>query len=347
DGLDQLTSQTGFFTINGNPALTDLTALASLTAVGPLDIIDNDLLTNLSGLHNITAINGSLTVSENALLPNLNAFQQLNSIGGTVYFQNNPALTSLAGLSQVTSIIVEINITGNPVLQSLTGLDNISSGTFNYLTLMDNSSLTGCSVQSVCDFLSGTGQAFIGNNAVGCNTEAQVEANCAAMPVELVSFQGRPAGHDISLEWKVGIEENLASYGVEHSTTGSNYEALKYINASLSNNYRYIHQQPGPGTHSYRLKMTDRDGAFNYSPVVVVDIEKTNVSVYPNPTDGTVFIDDPEGTVGEVSVYNSVGKLVKSRAADQAIDLSDMPKGMYQVGLQTEAGRFFYAILLK
>lgn len=43
DGLEHLAMQTGNLSINGNPALTNIHALGLLTALGPTDIIDNDL----------------------------------------------------------------------------------------------------------------------------------------------------------------------------------------------------------------------------------------------------------------------------------------------------------------
>lgn len=56
--------------------------------------------------------------------------------------------------------------------------------------------------------------------------------------------------------------------------------------------------------------------------------------IYPNPTDGIVTIEHPEGTK-EVQVYNVVGTLILKTAVGEGtltrIDLNEQPSGTYLI----------------
>jgi hypothetical protein len=76
---------------------------------------------------------------------------------------------------------------------------------------------------------------------------------------------------------------------------------------------------------------------MNYQPDVmphhlsftsIMDLpEKQTLTVYPNPTDGRLFI-QTEIPI-PVSIYNSMGQLVKSVITDSEIDISACPAGLY------------------
>jgi len=62
-------------------------------------------------------------------------------------------------------------------------------------------------------------------------------------------------------------------------------------NSSVALNYAAQDGNPYSGVSYYRLKQTDLDGNYNYSKIVSVNFDKKQIiSVYPNPTTGTIFI---------------------------------------------------------
>jgi len=134
--------------------------LSVLTSIGGyLKIESNNSLTILTGLENLITIGDYL------------------KIGG--YNQGNPFLTSLTGLESITTIGGFLEIRSNNALTSLTGIDNIAAGSITNLTILSNSSLSTCEVQSICDYLAApNGTVYIGNNATGCNSQEEVEAAC-------------------------------------------------------------------------------------------------------------------------------------------------------------------------
>ena len=114
----------------------------------------------------------------------------MTSIGGDLDIFWNPALTSLTGLNNVTSIGGDLIILDNDALTSLTGLNNINANSISDLYIYDNPSLSTCEVQSVCDYLaSPNGTVEIHDNALGCNSQAEVDSACATVSIEKIDFK--------------------------------------------------------------------------------------------------------------------------------------------------------------
>ncbi len=211
NGLSQLTSIWGHLFINNNKALTDLSGLDHLASVGKVvDIRNNNKLTSLSGLNglisidrslyiesnpnltslsgleNLTSIGGSLYIYDNAFT-NLSVFSQLTSVQGSISIGHNNQLTSLSGLDNITSIRGRLNISDNTKLKSLSGIRNIDPNTIKSynsqakdLQIYNNSSLSECEVQSICDFFALLPYKTIKiyGNMTGCNSKTEIEAAC-------------------------------------------------------------------------------------------------------------------------------------------------------------------------
>ena len=110
---------------------------------------------------------------------------------------NNDALVCLTGLTNLTSINGHIIIgggrwNGNDLLTSLSGLENINAGTIESLTIINNSSLSTCEVQSICDYLAMVSPyappVYIEANAPGCSSQQEVEDACEAVDVADIIF---------------------------------------------------------------------------------------------------------------------------------------------------------------
>ena len=72
-----------------------------------------------------------------------------------------------------------MGIIDNDALTSLMGLDNIESNSIEDLIIYGNGCLFTCEVQSICDYLaSPNGTVNIHDNAIGCNSQQEVEEEC-------------------------------------------------------------------------------------------------------------------------------------------------------------------------
>jgi len=110
----------------------------------------------------------------------------------------------------LTSIGGHLGIKNNDELQSLDGLDNIEAGSIDDLTIKDNSSLSTCEVQSICEYLTAPGGSVsISNNDYGCRTRGEVEHACmvginqvqiAACGLQIKVYPN-PAGRIMNIEY--------------------------------------------------------------------------------------------------------------------------------------------------
>jgi len=192
NGLQNITTFSGDLRLDTNAQLLNITALSGITSVRYLNIRDNSVLQNLTGLHNLTAITGSgssgyFYLFNNPQLTNLDTFQSLTSVGTYIQVQNNASLQNLDGLSHITSITTNIHIENNAVLSSIWGFRNISAtaitGTTGLL-IRNNSNLSVCNLPNFCAYLanpSGSHPRTITGNKTTCLDVAAVTANCAVV----------------------------------------------------------------------------------------------------------------------------------------------------------------------
>src|SRR5690606_29882183 len=69
-------------------------------------------------------------------------------------------------------------IYNNSSLTNISGLENINPSTFNYLGIIDNTSLSVCNLENFCTYLAGSGLRTISDNAGDCISEAAVTTAC-------------------------------------------------------------------------------------------------------------------------------------------------------------------------
>jgi hypothetical protein len=110
-----------------------------------------------------------------------------------------------------------------------------------------------------------------------------------ALPVELEKFEVQPSPVGIELEWTTATERNSSHFEIEHSANGHDYEQLAQVQgageARDRQTYNYMDIAQRTGTHYYRLRMVDRDGFAEYSPVRIVQLKApTALQIWPNPT---------------------------------------------------------------
>ena len=176
-------------------------------------------ITNLAGLAQLDSISGDLGIFNNAALTSLSGLDSLTSISGYLAITNNAALTSLSGLDNLTSIGGFLDIVLNAALTSLSGLDNITPNTISNLTITNNSMLTTCEVQSVCDYLAiSTNTASIIGNATNCNSRTEVENACD--PCNSTTPLSCNNGNPITLSTQQQVDDFASTYGCDCNYTG-------------------------------------------------------------------------------------------------------------------------------
>ncbi|RYF72153.1 MAG: T9SS type A sorting domain-containing protein [Cytophagaceae bacterium] len=149
--------------------------------------------------------------------------------------------------------------------------------------------------------LTGVTQGAFSGNVSNASTDA-ISLNVALsgsvlapLPVELVSFQGRPIANTVQLNWATAWERFADRFVVQRSKDAAEFIEVGTLPATGTANgqrtYTLVDEQPADGTNYYRLKQIDQNGSVNYSKTIAVTVraDQPSVQVYPNPSDGRQF----------------------------------------------------------
>ncbi len=110
------------------------------------------------------------------------------------------------------------------------------------------------------------------------------------LPLELLTITAKKDGETNLLQWTTAHEINIDRFEIERSPNGKDYSSIGKMNAGLSK-YSFTDDKPLKGINYYRIKMIDKDGKFEYSPVRIVNNSGNfYVSIYPLPVKGRLNI---------------------------------------------------------
>ena len=154
--------------------------------VGQLLIQNTDSLFSLSGLDSLHYVGGQLLIGYNQNLTQIDQLNSLEQTGGNIDIHFNAMLQNLDGLNNLIEIDGGIWVWSNSNLISILGLKNVDPASivntilFGFdLVIFGNLNLSFCNIESICDFMDITGiTTNIHTNGIGCNSEAEVVANC-------------------------------------------------------------------------------------------------------------------------------------------------------------------------
>lgn len=166
------------------------------------------------------------------------------------------------------------------------------------------------------------------------------------LPVTLQSFTATPEANSITLNWVTSNEVNTQSFVIEKSADGSNFSAIGSIIAANRlglNSYTFSDASTQANSLYYRLKMQDKDGAFTYSKVVVVNSQlAAKFMAYPNPTSNVISLLHPKvNTTANVKIFGVNGRMFFAKAitvgaTQSLLDISVLPSGNYTIIFDAE-----------
>ena len=193
-----------------------------------------------------------------------------------------------------------------------------------------------------------------------------IQLNGTALPIQLSNFTGKKAGDKNVLNWTTQAEQNNKEFAMERSADGINFSPISFVKTKAHNGfstatlqYQYDDAKPFGGNNYYRLKQTDRDGAFTFSNVVLLKGNKPSVlqlsAVYPNPVRSVlnVVVSAPSVENIKLIITDLSGRQIIQHSAkmiggDNNIQLpvSSLAKGSYLVkaiclnGCETSVQKF-------
>jgi hypothetical protein len=157
----------------------------------------------------------------------------------------------------------------------------------------------------------------------------------------------------VDLKWLTTNESNTSYFNVERSLDGRRFEVLGMVpatgNGAGTTQYEFVDVAPVKGTNYYRLDQADITGERSYSNVVtaVYKWEHVRMDVYPNPTNGNVWMSVEMSHEGNTQwrVTDASGRLVRTGRSGVVvgmnqveIDLDGLDQGSYVLELMDEAG---------
>jgi len=192
-------------------------------------------------------------------------------------------------------------------------------------------------------------------NMVSSIWEAEIWGdNDALLPVELKSFTLSIKDEHVELKWETITEVNNYGFEIQRSEDKTGWDVIGFVNgngnSNIPHNYQFTDKDKLPdGNYYYRLKQIDTDGAFEYSPVLEIEInniieEYTLSQNYPNPFNPTTKINFslPSETKVTVEIFNVLGEMVLS-----LIDNEILNSGKHEIifdGSGFASGIYFYTL---
>jgi hypothetical protein len=161
------------------------------------------------------------------------------------------------------------------------------------------------------------------------------------LPVELVSFTAKVRSNTVVLNWVTASEKNNRGFEVQRSATGKEADFVTVLNkegqgsSTTQTKYEVVDTRPIVGLSYYRLKQIDFDGKTTTTKAIAVRSTLGEVSLFPNPTQGDVTIQVPQGTAENlpVRITDLSGRQVKAGVlgADGKLNTADLKTGTYIV----------------
>ena len=166
------------------------------------------------------------------------------------------------------------------------------------------------------------------------------------LPITLLNFTAAALGSQVQLRWQTASETNNDHFEVERSADARTFNWLLSVaghgDSQLLQDYQAIDAAPFPGINYYRLKQVDKDGRFQWSNVVSVNMNRSpvgpSIRLYPNPASQVLYITvtSTQDLNSTLHVYNAAGTQVITRynpltigVNSLSVNISDLAPGIY------------------
>lgn len=164
-----------------------------------------------------------------------------------------------------------------------------------------------------------------------------------SLPVELLYFDARPEDRGVRLMWATASEQNSAYFDVERGGPDTGFKFLERIAAAGNSleirQYEFFDAHPLPGFNAYRLRLTNTDASFSFSPIrqVMTSVAPSGLlQVFPSPTDEVLHVailDDFAKFGLHWQICDLLGRIwqhgVVAEASAWAISVRELPAGHY------------------
>ncbi|MFY8019766.1 MAG: reprolysin-like metallopeptidase [Bacteroidia bacterium] len=166
-----------------------------------------------------------------------------------------------------------------------------------------------------------------------------LSGSITTLPVKLIRFNATKEESKIVLNWTSASEINSDVFEIEKLDNATGFKQIGKVQAAgFSNrNRNYTFNDYSILNESelfYRLKMVDKDGSFEYSPIasVLVDELNTELSVSPNPNKGLMWVqweNQNEFTFELLDIHGVTIMKGQSDKSSVELDVPSQYKGLF------------------
>ncbi len=186
-----------------------------------------------------------------------------------------------------------------------------------------------------------------------------------SVPVELTSLSAHRVRDLVRVSWTTDSESHNRGFEVEVKCAGSDtWTSMGFVEGrgttTENQSYEFSFRAPDSDAMRIRLKQTDLDGTFQFSPEIEVAARPRGFALEPNapnPFSTSTILRYSLAEEGEVTVLvsNGLGQVVRSlslpaqRAGQHllTLNLSDLPAGAYQCLLRSKEYSATRTLLLR
>lgn len=219
-----------------------LNGIEKLKKMNSLEInrISNEI--DLSPLEKYQFSLGNLSISRCDLVESWESIGKLNITGSLTLFRNSNLL-ALPTFSE-ESELSEIHVQNHQLLSDISGISDLRN--ISFLNIRRNPNLEVCNYPSICRILmTDTLSALISNNAPGCNSIEEVQAQCMTNTYshelnENLYISPNPVSHTLQIMGADQFETSWTEYGI----FGINGQVLR-SGALQDNSVNVSSLQPG------------------------------------------------------------------------------------------------------
>jgi uncharacterized delta-60 repeat protein len=185
--------------------------------------------------------------------------------------------------------------------------------------------------------LQADGKIVLAGQAGSSNSKysiALARYSLTVLPLKLLSLSAKKDGETNLLQWTTVQEINIDRFEIERSLNGKDYSSIGKINAGLSK-YNFTDEKPFTGINYYRIKMIDKDGKFEYSPVrTLIHSASFYVSIYPLPAKGrlNMQIESSKAEKANISVTDVSGKTLITNSVMLAAGVNNTFSNVQSLG---------------
>lgn len=183
--------------------------------------------------------------------------------------------------------------------------------------------------------IDGTFGFFFESNG-GNNYKATYTVTRSTLPVSLIEFLVKTVQKQVFATWSTASERNNARFDLERSSDARTFERVAQLDGrgttNTRQNYSAVDESPRLGINYYRLRQTDTDGTFSYSPIRSAIIRTNGDIVLPGqPVNELLRIDGLE-EASQLDITTSQGRLLhrqKNSGSQAQVDVRGWPDGVY------------------